>query len=101
MGSDLQLQAGGGGSIPFSSDAPITNPRFRFAFSIRYAPLGHDTDGDGVLDKDDKCPFVHGVPGNPAGDGCPPSAEREQVDLTGTPPTETETPAAPPPSAKR
>ena len=85
FGGDVQLQAGGGGSIPFSSDAPITNPRFRFSLSVRYAPLGHDSDGDGVLDKDDKCPHVHGVPGNPAGDGCPASAEHEQVDLTGTP----------------
>jgi hypothetical protein len=91
FGGDLQLQAGGGGSIPFSDASPITNPRFRFALSIRYAPEGRDSDGDGVLDKDDKCPFVHGVAGNPAGDGCPPSAEHEVVDLTGA--------AAAPPAA--
>jgi OmpA-OmpF porin, OOP family len=89
VGGNLQLQLGGGGSIPFSSESPITNPRFRFALSVRYAPLGRDTDGDGVLDKDDRCPFVRGVPGNPAGTGCPPSAEREVVDLTETPPDAT------------
>jgi OOP family OmpA-OmpF porin len=86
FGGDLQLQAGGGGSIPFSDAAPITNPRFRFALSVRYAPLGRDSDGDGVKDKDDKCPYVRGVAGNPAGDGCPPSAEHDVVDLTGAPP---------------
>jgi len=35
FGGDLQIQAGGGGSIPFSSESPITNPRFRFALSVR------------------------------------------------------------------
>lgn len=85
FGGDLQLQAGGGGSIPFSSEAPITNPRFRFALSVRYAPLGRDTDGDGVLDRDDKCPLVRGTKNNPAGEGCPAVVEHEEVDLTGTP----------------
>jgi hypothetical protein len=85
VGGDLQIQAGGGGSLPFNDAAPITNPRFRFALSVRYAPMGRDSDGDGVLDKDDKCPFVHGVAGNPAGEGCPPSAEHEVVDLSGMP----------------
>lgn len=101
FGGDLQLQAGGGGSIPFSSDAPITNPRFRFSLGIRFAPQGRDSDGDGVRDSDDKCPYVHGVAGNPAGEGCPASAEHEQVDLTGapaeaTPAANTTAPAAPP-----
>ncbi len=99
LGGDFQVQGGGGGSIPFASDAPITNPRFRFSLSVRYAPLGHDSDGDGVLDKDDKCPYVHGLAGNPAGDGCPASAEHEQVDLTGSPAPGTQAPPAssPPP----
>ncbi len=100
VGGDLQVQAGGGGSIPFSSDAPITNPRFRFSLSVRYAPLGHDSDGDGIPDRDDKCPFVHGLAGNPAGEGCPASAERETVDLTATPPEPAPAPAlASPPTA--
>ena len=101
-GGDLSLQLGGGGSIPLSSDAAITNPRFRFTFAVRYAPLGRDTDGDGVLDKDDKCPTVHGLPGNPAGDGCPASANTERIDLSASPAPEpgsarppTETPTRP------
>lgn len=80
FGGDLQLQLGGGGSLPFTGE-PITSPRFRFALSIRYARQGRDTDGDGVKDEDDKCPFVRGIPGNPAGNGCPPSASTERVDL--------------------
>lgn len=73
VGGDLGLQIGGGGGIPLSGgDAAPTTPRYRFVLSIRYAPLARDTDGDGVLDKDDKCPGVRAprVPGAPA-DGCP------------------------------
>jgi hypothetical protein len=90
FGGDFSVQAGGGGSIPFGGQSPITDPRFRFSLSVRFAPLGRDSDGDGVRDRDDKCPYVHGIPGNPAGDGCPSIAEHEQVDLTGdTPPATT------------
>ena len=73
LGGDLGLQIGGGGGIPLSGgDAAPTTPRYRFVVSIRYAPLARDTDGDGVLDKDDKCPGVKAppVPGAPP-DGCP------------------------------
>jgi hypothetical protein len=34
----LSLEAGGGTAIPFSSDAAITSPRFRFVLGIRWAP---------------------------------------------------------------
>jgi hypothetical protein len=82
-GGDLTVQLGGGGPIPFTADT-ITNPRFRFALSIRYAPLGRDTDGDGILDRDDKCPHVPGVRGSKYGDGCPPAPEEhETLDLSG------------------
>jgi hypothetical protein len=40
LDGDLTLQLGGGGSIPFGNDSPITTPRFRFTLGIRYAPLG-------------------------------------------------------------
>lgn len=77
LGGDLGLQIGGGGGIPLSGgELAPTTPRFRFTVSIRYAPLARDTDGDGVLDKDDKCPDVKAPPG-PRGvsgqpnDGCP------------------------------
>ncbi len=86
LGGDLGLQIGGGGGIPFNDPAAVTTPRYRFMLGVRYAPLGRDTDGDGVLDKDDKCPYTHGAPVNGAGDGCPESK---------TAPTD-----APPPSAE-
>jgi OOP family OmpA-OmpF porin len=106
FGGALQIQLAGGGAIPFSSDA-ITNPRFRFTLSLRYARQGRDSDGDGVPDDDDKCPFVRGLPNNPAGKGCPASATTERLDLTGLPAeplparevpiaTPTTTPASPP-----
>jgi OmpA-OmpF porin, OOP family len=84
FGGSVQIQVAGGGPIPFSSNA-ITDPRFRFTLSIRYARQGRDSDGDGVKDDDDKCPFVPGLPNNPAGKGCPASATTEKLDLTGLP----------------
>ena len=66
-GSDLAIQLGGGGALPLAGDPQITTPRFRFALSIRYAPSTRDTDGDGVLDSDDRCPGRAG----PAPEGCP------------------------------
>jgi hypothetical protein len=104
FGGALQIQLAGGGPIPFSSDA-ITSPRFRFTLSLRYARQGRDSDGDGVVDDEDKCPFVRGLPGNPAGKGCPTSATTERLDLTGLPmapvpaePASGEVPIAPPTS---
>ena len=56
------------GAFPLTSDVGITTPKFRFTLGIRWAPLAHDTDGDGVLDASDRCPT------EPAHtpDGCPP-----------------------------
>jgi OOP family OmpA-OmpF porin len=68
-GGDIAIQLGGGGPIPLSSEAALTSPRFRFVLGLTYAPLGLDSDKDGVLDKDDKCPGVAGVRANA---GCPP-----------------------------
>jgi OmpA-OmpF porin, OOP family len=108
FGGALQIQLAGGGPIPFS-DPTLTNPRFRFTLSLRYARQGRDSDGDGVTDEDDKCPFVRGVPNNPAGKGCPASATTERLDLTGLPtepvwspspsPSPMPTPIPPPTSA--
>jgi hypothetical protein len=39
--------------------------------SVRYAPLGRDSDHDGVLDRDDKCPHHKG---SAASQGCEPEA---------------------------
>ncbi len=71
-GGDFVLHAGGGG--PLTSDAPITSPRFRFMLGIRYAPLQRDSDGDGVLDKDDRCPHHAG---SIASGGCDPEKPPE------------------------
>jgi OmpA-OmpF porin, OOP family len=84
LGGALQVQLAGGGPLSFSGDE-VTNPRFRFTLSLRYARVWRDSDGDGVADADDKCPFVRGIPNNPAGNGCPPSATTERVDLTAVP----------------
>ena len=101
FGGALQIQLAGGGPLSFSGDE-ITNPRFRFTLSLRYARVWRDSDGDGVADADDKCPFVRGIPNNPVGNGCPPSATTERVDLTATPlespPVPTTTPSAPAPA---
>ena len=72
VGGDLAFQLGGGGGIPLAKDTAVTTPRFRFTLGIRYAPMARDTDGDGVLDKDDKCPreAAPRVAGQPF-DGCP------------------------------
>jgi hypothetical protein len=67
VGGDLAFILGGGGAL--NPDAPITTPRFRFTLSIRYAPLARDTDGDGVLDRDDRCPSQ---PGSRESGGCEP-----------------------------
>jgi OmpA-OmpF porin, OOP family len=99
FGGAFQIQLAGGGPIPLTSDA-ITNPRFRFTLSIRYAREWRDTDGDGVSDSDDKCPFVRGIPNNPAGNGCPPSATTERVDLTAVPVEAPPSSTSPPPGAE-
>jgi OOP family OmpA-OmpF porin len=48
---DLSIVFGGGVGL---GSAP-TVPLFRVIASIRYAPQNRDQDGDGILDKDDKC----------------------------------------------
>jgi outer membrane protein OmpA-like peptidoglycan-associated protein len=72
LGGDFVLALGGGGSIPLFGSSALTTPRFRFNAALRYAPTGRDADGDGVLDRDDKC--VH-KPEDRDGfqdeDGCP------------------------------
>ncbi|MDC0743366.1 OmpA family protein [Polyangium mundeleinium] len=72
LGGDMSFTISGGGPIPFSSEAAVTTPRFRFGLAARYAPTGRDVDGDGVLDRDDKCVKVaEDRDGFQDGDGCP------------------------------
>ncbi len=67
FGGDLVLSLGGGTRIPFST-ATLTSPQYRLDFALRYAPTGRDTDGDGILNRDDRCPEQ---PGTRANNGCP------------------------------
>ena len=79
LAGDIAFSLGGGGALPLT-DAAATTPRFRFTLGIVYAPLGRDSDGDGVLDKLDRCPHDPQSPTSyPPRDGCthtsPPDAE--------------------------
>lgn len=52
---DIFFQVGAGTSIPFTSFA-ASSPEVRVLASFGYSPLGLDTDEDGVLDRNDRCP---------------------------------------------
>ena len=72
LGGDVTATLGGGGPIPLSDQAAVTNPRFRVSLAVRYAPTGRDADGDNVLDRDDLCPAVaEDKDGFQDTDGCP------------------------------
>jgi hypothetical protein len=97
-GGDFTVTAGFGTGIPIGAEA-ITRPRIRALLGVAFAPRGYDSDGDGVLDRDDGCPAVAGpstiarAPGE-AGEavewhrGCPKPREDEPppVDFSKTPP---------------
>jgi OmpA-OmpF porin, OOP family len=71
LGGDFSAQAGGGTALPIAPDS-VTQPRFRFVLGLRYAPLGRDSDGDGVADRDDRCPAAaEDRDGFEDQDGCP------------------------------
>jgi outer membrane protein OmpA-like peptidoglycan-associated protein len=55
-GGDFSIAASGGTSLAFSDPSSMTSPIYRFVLGVRYAPLARDSDGDGVLDRDDRCP---------------------------------------------
>ena len=69
LSGDIAFFLGGGGPIPIG-DAAITVPRFRFLFGAVYSPMARDTDGDGIIDKNDFCPTRAGVRGGEH-PGCP------------------------------
>jgi outer membrane protein OmpA-like peptidoglycan-associated protein len=71
LAGDLAFSLYGGGPIPLTDQA-ATAPRFRFGATISYAPQGLDSDGDGVLDRDDGCTTVaEDRDGFQDADGCP------------------------------
>lgn len=53
---DVSFSLSGGTAIPLTSDSAMTTPVYRFVLGARYTPLERDSDGDGVLDRDDQCP---------------------------------------------
>lgn len=72
LGGDLVFTASGGGFIPTGAESDVTTPRFRFNLGVRYAPTDRDTDADGVLDRNDKCPTkAEDRDGFQDEDGCP------------------------------
>jgi len=71
-GGDLSIHAGGGGGFRTSGRAELLEPTWRATLDIRYAPMAHDRDGDGVADRDDKCPDQReDKDGFQDTDGCP------------------------------
>lgn len=96
LAGDVSFFLGGGGPLPLS-DAAITNPRFRFVLGVSYAPIGRDSDGDGVPDRIDRCPTV---PGPKSGErpGCPASPSPSEQQPPQQPTTTTPAPAAPNPA---
>jgi len=75
LAGDVSFFASGGGPLPLGEEKAITVPRFRFLLGAVYAPGGRDSDGDGVLDKDDACPRQAGVRGGER-PGCPAEENR-------------------------
>ncbi len=77
---DLVIHAGAGGSLRGAS-AQLLEPTWRATLDLRYAPLANDTDHDGVLDRDDKCPSEpEDRDGFEDADGCPdPDNDRDGI----------------------
>ena len=72
LGGDVIFALGGGGGFPLASESALTAPRLRFDLAIKYAPTGRDADGDGVADRDDRCPSDReDRDGFQDDDGCP------------------------------
>jgi OmpA-OmpF porin, OOP family len=96
LAGDVSFFLGGGGPLPLS-DAAITNPRFRFVLGISYAPVGRDSDGDGVPDRIDRCPTI---PGPRSGErpGCPAPLTPPPADPQQPPPEPTPAPVNPSPT---
>ena len=75
LAGDVSFFVGGGGPIPIG-DAAITVPRFRFVLGAVFAPTARDSDGDGVIDKNDMCPTRPGVRGGESS-GCPQEEKKQ------------------------
>lgn len=68
-------------------------PTFRVFVGVRYSPVSHDKDGDGISDSDDRCPDVAEDRDNDEdSDGCP--EEDKDSDHDGVPDKDDQCPAA-------
>ncbi len=78
---DVSFSLSGGTAIPLTSESSVTTPEYRFVLGARYAPLGRDSDGDGVADRDDLCPDQkEDIDGFEDQDGCPdPDNDRDGI----------------------
>jgi hypothetical protein len=70
----------------------LAAPDLRMTFAVRYAPRDVDSDGDGLVDKSDPCPFEAGPLRDTETPGCP---DRAPEDLT-LPPARERSPAIAP-----
>lgn len=71
LGGDVSFHIGAGTGLPLTSTS-VTEPLVRVVAGVRYAPLGRDADGDGIADRDDKCPNdPEDIDGFEDSDGCP------------------------------
>jgi OOP family OmpA-OmpF porin len=52
---DFAMHGGAGGALRFRGEGAIGEATWRAVLDLRYVPLAYDTDGDGVLDRDDRC----------------------------------------------
>lgn len=105
QGGDFVVTAGGGTGIPLGAES-VTRPRVRALLTFAYAPRGLDSDGDGVLDRDDGCPGQAGLKSLPRDvdaekvkwrKGCPKPAEDDTpFDFSKVPPGVSANPAATP-----
>ncbi len=104
LAGDVSFLFGGGGPIPIGEEKAITIPRYRFVLGITYAPQGRDTDGDGLLDRDDMCPNEAG-PRSGDRPGCPgsvaPPPPETQLPVPQPPPVYEPTPAPAPAEAPK
>jgi outer membrane protein OmpA-like peptidoglycan-associated protein len=83
----LRVGLGGGWEVEAGGSTGLGPPGYgqeswRVFAGIRFAKVGKDADGDGVLDDDDWCPRVPGVASN---HGCPPGPIDLDADHDGVP----------------
>ncbi len=68
---DVSFSLSAGTAMPVTANSSVTAPAWRMVLGARYAPLERDSDGDGVIDRDDLCPVQkEDVDGFEDQDGC-------------------------------